>query len=194
MSIDILSAVLVAIAGVLGTAVAWLAYRETKRGKREQDNNERLRQIIGAALEPLKEQVTQVNNRMDHIVERQNQVDSKLDKVADAQGKLLDRTTALETKVEVFWRNVAMDTAKIIHSPNPARRHVDELLEKFMEDLHHPGYMTREDRDELKRVLIAIRDYEPGMKADFPIKDTEQHEAALLLNLMELLHPRSYSE
>lgn len=44
------------------------------------------------------------------------------------------RITALETKVEVFWRNVSIDVALLLHKPHPDFRKRDELIEKYAAD------------------------------------------------------------
>ena len=41
------------------------------------------------------------------------------------------RVSILESKMEVFWRNVAFDVSKILHSPHPGWENLDVLLEKF---------------------------------------------------------------
>ncbi len=42
------------------------------------------------------------------------------------------RGAALETKVEVFWRHVALPAAQVLHSPDPAHARRDWLLEALM--------------------------------------------------------------
>ena len=42
------------------------------------------------------------------------------------------RGAALETKVEVFWRHVALPAAQVLHSPDPAHARRDALLEALM--------------------------------------------------------------
>jgi hypothetical protein len=45
---------------------------------------------------------------------------------------IADRLARLETKVDVFWKDVSFDAARVLHSPHPEFARRDELLEKFM--------------------------------------------------------------
>lgn len=62
-----------------------------------------------------------------------------------------ERLARLETKVEVFWKSVALDAAKILHTPHPENARRDDLLEKFTD-----GSITREELEELIRTLNKI--------------------------------------
>lgn len=41
------------------------------------------------------------------------------------------RLTALEVKVDVFWKGIALDAAALLHRPHPEFKRRDELLETF---------------------------------------------------------------
>ena len=69
--------------------------------------------------------------------------------LAEAEAKLRERLTAIETKVEVFWRSVAIDAAKILHTPHPENARRDELLERFVEGII--------DREELKELIVTLK-------------------------------------
>jgi hypothetical protein len=107
-------------------------------------------------------------------------LEKSLSHVSDRLSNIADRMTAVETKTEVFWRSVAIDVAKVLHSPVPERAHIDKLLEKLM-----AGKLNDADKRELETILVAIRDYEPGQKTAFPVYPGEQVAAVILLRAME---------
>lgn len=63
--------------------------------------------------------------------------------------KTRERIVALETKIEIFWKNVAFDNAKILHTPHPKNARRDELLEKFVEE--------KFTKNELKELVIILQ-------------------------------------
>lgn len=95
---------------------------------------------------------------------------------------LMRKMDVLETKMEVFWRSVAIDAAKVLHSPHPARAHVDALLEALMD-----GTITEDGKTELRELLEYMRDYHYGdpSPSDFPIYPGDQVAAVILLRTME---------
>lgn len=64
---------------------------------------------------------------------------------------LADRLARLEVKVEVFWRGVAFDAARLLHSPHPQWERRDQLLEAFMSDR-----LSLEDAPELRRLMRDV--------------------------------------
>jgi hypothetical protein len=95
---------------------------------------------------------------------------------------LKERVTIVETKMEVFWREIAGDMARVLHHPEPSRARVDELLDTLL-----AGTITPTEADELSGYLEVIRDWEYGMAAPFKIFPGEQVAAAILLHTMKQL-------
>lgn len=62
-----------------------------------------------------------------------------------------ERLTRLETKVEIFWKDVTYDAAKILHTPHPENERRDYLLEQFVEQ-----QITRDELKELISLLKSI--------------------------------------
>lgn len=87
------------------------------------------------------------------------------------------RTALLESKMEVFWRNVAFDVSKILHSPHPGWGDLDTLLEKFRDQAIDSGEMAA-----LEDHLRAIVDgrWEPS-----EVSRADQVAASLLLRAIE---------
>lgn len=102
------------------------------------------------------------------------------DILRDALDPIGERLSTLETKMDLFWRSVAIDAAKILHHPEPSRFRVDELLDKFMAERISPAEST-----ELRGYLEIIRDWEPGSPSPFKVFQGEQVAAAILLHTME---------
>lgn len=102
-----------------------------------------------------------------------------MDEVIDP---LKERVTIVETKMEVFWREIAGDMARVLHHPEPSRKRVDDLLDILMADT-----LTKDECKELSGYLEIIRDWEPGQPAPFKIFPGEQVAAAILLHTMKNL-------
>lgn len=92
---------------------------------------------------------------------------------------LLTRMAVVESKVDVFWKDVSYGSAKSLHHPEPTRQRLDELLDAFMQ-----GILTEESEEELRGYLQVIRDWHAGDQAPFMIYPGEQVAAAILLSTM----------
>jgi hypothetical protein len=90
---------------------------------------------------------------------------------------LESRTTLLESKMEVFWRNVAFDVSKILHSPHSGWEELDALLEKFRERAISQPEMA--DLEENLRAMVDGR-WESGETSR-----ADQVAASLLLRAIE---------
>lgn len=71
-----------------------------------------------------------------------------------------NRLASLETKVDLFWRNVSVDAAKILHSPDPAKARQDYLLEQFMAETITIDEVA--ELVELLETLLSDHDSRPG--------------------------------
>jgi hypothetical protein len=95
-----------------------------------------------------------------------------------AQVTALDsRASVLEAKLDVFWRNVAFDVSKILHSPHPGWEELDGLLEKFRDQAISPA-----EQAELEDHLRAIVD---GRWTAGQVARADQVAASLLLRALE---------
>lgn len=103
--------------------------------------------------------------------------------LSDSVHAVQERLHVVETQVapltEEMWLRVRRETAKGIHSPDPRRWRVDELMEKLIND--EP--LTASELVETREILETIINYEAGQSPDpgFPIKDGEQSLAIWLL-------------
>lgn len=180
MRTDVFWVALSALCGVAGLSVSVLAFRGQRSETLSKRRIEQIRQVVQAELAEVIARQTDLSNQLANTMARQTEIRQALQDQASRTGTILDRLTALETKMEVFWRSVAMDAAKIIHSPDPRRAHVDALLEAFMNGTLSPG-----DEQDLRAILENIRDWEPGNEhTGFPVYPGEQIAAAILLRTM----------
>jgi hypothetical protein len=178
---DVVWIAISSVCGVLALWIAYLTYRERRRDAVTQGEAARIRQIVHAETESVTAAQRELAARLDAIVSRQNQIAAEQHDQSVKISAILDRMAVTETKIEVFWKSVAMDAAKIIHSPDPRRAHVDALLESFM-----GGTLSGDQERELRAILMKIRDFEPGgARPDFPVYQGEQLAAAILLRTME---------
>jgi hypothetical protein len=93
--------------------------------------------------------------------------------VLDKIDGLNNRIGVLETKIDVFWKNVAFDAARILHSPH--RPELDRLLDAFTSNA-----ITISQTAELKAVLTEIMN---GTVTDFMAGD--KVAAAIILRVIE---------
>lgn len=174
-----------ALTAILLAAIGWLTYRETHRGNVEAADVAKIKAIIQAELQPLAQQIHDNTTKLNTLSDRQQEMQKDTQQLHSRLGGVLDRVAVLETKMEVFWKSVAMDAAKIIHSPDPRRRQVDRLIEAFQHAADGQGMMSGDEYNQLREKLLFIRDWEPGMNSDFPIYPGEQFAAAVLLRTMD---------
>lgn len=62
-----------------------------------------------------------------------------------------NRVGKLETKVEIFWKLVSLDAAKVLHSPHPERERLDQLIEAYV-----AGSITKSENVEMIAILQEI--------------------------------------
>lgn len=98
---------------------------------------------------------------------------NKRDRV-ESDTKLRERITTVETKMEVFWRAVAIDSAKILHTPHPQNWRRDELLEKFVAQTI--------SRDELLELISVLTEIVENKIRDFG----ERAAASTMLRAIEM--------
>jgi hypothetical protein len=173
------------VVGVIGIVIAWLSYRENHSAAAQAALAETIKGIVKETLEPVVAKQAEATLLLGQMSERQNALDASLKELQGKLGGVLDRVAILDTKVEVFWKNVAMDAAKIIHSPDPRRAHVDALIEDFQHAVRTGTRLSPARDAELRRVLQVFMDWEPGKPSEFPIRDGEQALAAILYHTME---------
>ncbi|HEY2088199.1 MAG TPA: hypothetical protein VGH54_19555, partial [Mycobacterium sp.] len=87
------------------------------------------------------------------------------------------RVAILESKMDVFWRNVAFDVSKILHSPHEGWEELDALLEKFQ---------ARDITDlEMADLETQLRDMVEGRWEPAEVTRADQVAASLLLRAIE---------
>lgn len=64
-----------------------------------------------------------------------------------------ERLTRVEVKVDVFWKDVAFDAARILHTPHPENARRDYLIEQLLSQ-----NITRSELEELVETLKKIID------------------------------------
>jgi hypothetical protein len=84
-----------------------------------------------------------------------------------------ERMVRLETKVEVFWKNVSFDAAKILHTPHPENARRDYLLEQFVSQ--------QITRDQLVELIMLLKDIIEEKHREFG----ERSAASSLLRALE---------
>lgn len=178
--IEVLASSVGAFATVIAVVVAVLAHRMNKNVQSSADREKAVTTAIGIELKPFETKLAEIGTVLSGITTSLTHQSGEIEKGSTRIGSLMDRTAVLETKVELWWKAIANDAAKILHQPDPRRAHIDTLLEAFMS-----GRLTGDQETELRGYLRIIRDYEPGQVTDFPVRDGEQMPASILLSTME---------
>lgn len=84
--------------------------------------------------------------------------------VMNSIGKVEDRVIVLETKTDVFWRNVSFDIARELHSPH--RPELDRLLEKYYSRDVGPERMSQAEIRRMEFLLKWLIDSDHEPKGD----------------------------
>lgn len=98
--------------------------------------------------------------------------------VKEEVSKNTTRIGVLESKMDVFWRNVALDVAQVLHSPHEGWQHLDLLLDRFRDDT-----ITSSEMSELTELLRKVKDGK--FSSLVPVSRSDQIAASLLLRAIE---------
>lgn len=167
--------------GLVGVLLSIWAFLRTRGESLTARHAREIARTVQDLSRPVDSRVTELEFTMKTVIARLDNVDAALSKLADRFGPILDRLAVIETKIDVYWRNVAMNAAQILHSPHPERAHVDALLEAFQ-----AGTLDEKGHAELMGILKRVAEYEPGGEdLGFPIHPGEQFAAVAILSIEE---------
>ena len=183
-----ISAVILAVATIIGLVVAYIQWRENHSDRISGKLSHTVKTIIQQESEPIKAAVSDHSVRLTQTGDRLNRIEELLKDIAQDQRQSNDTVTKMGVKVDMYWASLealAMNSAKGLHQPDPRRQRIDDLLEAFME-----GVLTDSERIELKKILVQIRNYEPeGPDLEFPVYPGEHTLAAILLSTIDMVDP-----
>lgn len=91
----------------------------------------------------------------------------------EAANLLTTRVSNLETKIEIFWRNVSFDAAKILHTPHPENSRRDFLIIRW--ENKNIGLV------ELHELISVFKEIIPDEKREM----AERNAASLFLRALE---------
>ncbi len=118
---------------VLAVATSVIAFLYSRRRDADKDSAGRIQQMIRDGTAGLAGTVDKNTLNITDLIQRTvPDLQKLLDKTADRLDTVISRTGVLETKIDVFWKNVAFDAARILHSPHTPE--LDVLLEKLGRD------------------------------------------------------------
>lgn len=188
-----ISASLIAMIGLACTiilaSIAYIQWRENHSDRLGSKLDAKVKNLVHEVTQPLEERVGNNSARLTQSGDRLNRIEDLLKNISTDQRSFADTMAQMGVKVDMYWHTLealAMNSAKGLHQPDPRRARVDALLEAFME-----GTLTPEERIELKKLLVNIRNYEPGAPPlAFPIYPGEQTYAVILLSTMDVVDPR----
>jgi hypothetical protein len=185
----IIVSIVLAVVAICSLYIAWHQYRLNRNQHTDAELHETIKQVVHEAIDPLKETI---NNSVMQGRQQDDRMDRMENTVKNNSADLRavsEKLSQMGVKVDMYWNSLeqlAMNAAKGLHQPDPARAHVDHLLEAFME-----GTLTGDEKTELKKILVKIRNYEDnGPDLEFPVQPGEQTFAAILLSTMDLVDPR----
>ena len=157
MSVDEWVEVALAVGTVAAALLAYIAIRRDFRSSGKESGEARIRELARAEQEGLRDRAALTDQRAAQMGDRVARIDTTLDKVNDTVDLVRERLAGLEATQVRLIEQINMNLAKLIHQPDPRRAHIDHLLENFME-----GTLTGDERTELKKFLVMIRNYEEG--------------------------------
>lgn len=181
--------IVVAVVAVISLVVAWHQYRISHSDHVSATLRATILAVISEALEPIRTTLTAHTAQLTQHADRDARTEDSVKQNSVYIRELSDKMTQMGVKVDMYWASLeqlAMNAAKGLHQPHPERERLDHLLEAFIE-----GTLTADERIELKKSLVQIRNYEPSSPPlDFPVIPGEQTFAAILLSTMDLVNPQ----
>jgi hypothetical protein len=185
VSVDEWVQIFLAVGTVAAAILAYVAIRKGSRSETKVSGETRMRELARAEQEPLRDHLVMTDQRVAQISVTTSRIETTLDKVDSTVDQVRERVAGVEATQIRLIEQINMNLAKLLHQPDPRRGHVDHLLENYME-----GTLTDDERTELKKYLIMIRNYEPDKTTlPFPVYPGEQTAAAILLGTMDLVAP-----
>lgn len=178
-----------AVISLCSLYIAWHQHRLNNSDRISASLRATILAVVNEALQPVKDLLNSHTARLTQHSERALRTEDVVKENSKYIRDLSDKLTQQGVKVDMYWttlEQLAMNAAKGLHQPDPRRARVDHLLEAFIE-----GTLTPEERTELKKILVQIRNYEDGITVlDFPVQQGEQTFAAILLSTMDAVDPR----
>lgn len=187
--ISIAISIVLAIVAVTSSYIAWHQYRLNRSDHVDTELRATIRQTASEALEPIRTTLAAHTVQLTQHADRDARTEDSIKQNSVYIRDLTDKMTQMSVKVDMYWttlEQLAMNAAKGLHQPHPERARLDHLLEAFIE-----GTLTGDERTELKKLLVLIRNYEPGgPRLEFPVLQGEQTFAAILLSTMDMVDPQ----
>ena len=168
--------------------VAYFQWRENHSDRSTAKKNAVIKAVVAAEIKPIADTAADHTIRLGQFGEHLLRIEDMFKEQSTANRKTADEMIEVRTRLGMIGSAVeqlAMNSAKKLHQPDPRRRTIDHLLEAFME-----GTLSDTERIDLKKYLIKIRNYEPSQgDIGFPVLPGEETAAAILLSTMDLVDP-----
>lgn len=185
MGLEILIPLVALITTIISVFITWATARYNSRKDKREDTENRMRELSKIESEPLKEILYAHTTRLAQDGDRLGRIEAMQKENGDELRSIAEKLAGIDVKVGFYWEQQAMNAAKQLHQPDPRRAHIDTLLEAFME-----GTLTSDERIELKKELVKMRNYEPGQDLGYPVNAVDPTNAAILLGTMDLVNPQ----
>lgn len=171
---------------VILAVIAYLGWRASHTDRRKSSAEE----LIKHTIHPLKEEIAlirQSSDTRDRLLA--TETESLMVRALQPLREDIAVLKSQMSNVQDMWKQLAFEMAKVLHQPDPLRAHIDRLLEAFMENT-----LEAQEELELRKYLVDIRNWEPGVDLGYPVRDGEQTAAAILLKTMpHVVTPRGGS-
>lgn len=185
----IITTIVLCVAAVASMIVAYVQWRENHSDRKGGKLDAKIKTLLALEAKPIEDRLNTHATQLVQAGDRLNRIEGLLKDNNSVLREFSENMSRMGVKVDMYWATLealAMNSAKGLHQPDPRRAHVDHLLEAFME-----GTLTADERLALRKILVKIRNYEPGtVFSEFPIVPGEQTYAAILLSTMDLVDPR----
>jgi hypothetical protein len=167
----------VAALGGASAAGSYLLQRAT-RNKALVVDTEQVRNAVATAATSLAELKARTDRITEDIALLREDVRDEIALLREDVRSVREKVSVLESKMDVFWKGVAIDVASVLHSPHPSWGDLDLLLDRFRNDTITDPEMTR-----LAGMLQEVKD---GAYGGVPISRADQVAASLMLRAIEV--------
>ena len=178
----IIVGILTIVCTFLAVCVAAVSWFETHGDRGDRRAKEAAQYVANEAVAHITERVVALEGRTDAEARERDRLITK-GMISETLHPLSENVARLDTKLSIMddtLKALAADMVRILHQPDPARAHIDALLEAYTD-----GTLTPEERAELRKHLVTIRNWETGQPSPYPIHPGEQVAAAILLRVMD---------
>lgn len=185
MSLELLIPLVGVLTAVVSVVIAWLTARYNNRKDSRAETETRIRELARDEDAPIKELLYSHSTRLAQDGDALIRLTAVLDKIDDSLDNAKERLAGVEANQSQITAQIVTQLMKMMQQPHPERQRLDYLFQAYMDNT-----ITEDERLELKKILVEIRNWLPDKNIGFPVQLWEPTAAALLLGTMDQANPQ----